>query len=105
MNFGRCKLSLGPGSAVGGKRRKKIGEGIACEQALTLSSNGDLVHRPRGQKKKKKSASEASQAVVCGSSFLPPLPPSRTPHYGAWGPFLESPGNFTGPKSNIQIEI
>ena len=24
---------------------------------------------------------------------------------GAWGPFLESPGNFTGPKSNIQIKI
>ena len=23
----------------------------------------------------------------------------------AWGPFLEGPGNFTGPKSNIQIEI
>ena len=23
----------------------------------------------------------------------------------AWGLFLESPGNFTGPKSNIQIEI
>ena len=22
----------------------------------------------------------------------------------AWGPFLESPGNFSGPKSNIQIE-
>ena len=22
---------------------------------------------------------------------------------GAWGPFLESPGNFTGLKSNIQI--
>ena len=22
-----------------------------------------------------------------------------------WGPFLESPGNGTGPKSNIQIEI
>ena len=22
-----------------------------------------------------------------------------------WGPFLESPGNFTGPKSNIQIKI
>ena len=22
-----------------------------------------------------------------------------------WGPFLESPGNFTGKKSNIQIEI
>ena len=21
-----------------------------------------------------------------------------------WGPFLESPGNFSGPKSNIQIE-
>ena len=21
------------------------------------------------------------------------------------GPFLESPGNFTGPKTNIQIEI
>ena len=24
---------------------------------------------------------------------------------GPWGPFLESPGNFLGPKSNIQIEI
>ena len=24
---------------------------------------------------------------------------------GFWGPFLESPGNFSGPKSNIQIEI
>ena len=24
---------------------------------------------------------------------------------GTRGPFLESPGNFTGPKSNIQIEI
>ena len=23
----------------------------------------------------------------------------------ARGPFLKSPGNFTGPKSNIQIEI
>ena len=22
-----------------------------------------------------------------------------------WGPFLESPGNFSGPKSNIPIEI
>ena len=22
-----------------------------------------------------------------------------------WGPFLESPGNFSGPKSSIQIEI
>ena len=24
---------------------------------------------------------------------------------GPRGPFLENPGNFTGPKSNIQIEI
>ena len=24
---------------------------------------------------------------------------------GSWGPFLESPVNFSGPKSNIQIEI
>ena len=23
----------------------------------------------------------------------------------SWGPFLESPGNLSGPKSNIQIEI
>ena len=23
----------------------------------------------------------------------------------SWGPFLESPVNFSGPKSNIQIEI
>ena len=26
-------------------------------------------------------------------------------HKTAWGSFLESPGNFSGPKSNIQIEI
>ena len=25
--------------------------------------------------------------------------------FSYWGPFLESPGNFTGPESNIQIEI
>ena len=25
--------------------------------------------------------------------------------FQTWGPFLESPGNFSGPKSNIQIEI
>ena len=25
--------------------------------------------------------------------------------YVSWGPFLESPGNFLGPKSNIQMEI
>ena len=25
--------------------------------------------------------------------------------FPSWGPFLEGPGNFTGPKSNIQIEI
>ena len=28
-----------------------------------------------------------------------------TSMYQPRGPFLESPGNFTGPKSNIQIEI
>ena len=33
-------------------------------------------------------------------------PSSEAVIYGVpWGPFLESPGNFTGPKSNIQIEI
>ena len=26
-------------------------------------------------------------------------------HFRTWGPFLESPVNFSGPKSNIQIEI
>ena len=25
--------------------------------------------------------------------------------YGSRGPFLESPGNVSGPKSNFQIEI
>ena len=25
--------------------------------------------------------------------------------WGSRGPFLESPGNFSGPKSNIQIEM
>ena len=31
-------------------------------------------------------------------------PPKRVTS-PTWGPFLESPGNFSGPKSNIQIEI
>ena len=26
-------------------------------------------------------------------------------HRLPWGPFLECPGNFLGPKSNLQIEI
>ena len=29
----------------------------------------------------------------------------KTPNKDQGGPFLESPGNFLGPKSNIQIEI
>ena len=29
----------------------------------------------------------------------------QVPPGGYWGPFLDSPGNFSGPKSNIQIEI
>ena len=29
---------------------------------------------------------------------------ARSPS-ASWGPFLESPGNFSGPKSKIQIEI
>ena len=76
MNFGRCKLSLGPGSAVGGKRRKKIGEGIACEQALTLSPNGDLVHRPRGQKKKKISEQSEPSGSLREPVFAPPPLPA-----------------------------
>ena len=35
---------------------------------------------------------------------LPHLPGVRHLYVNR-GPFLESPGNFTGPKSNIQIEI
>ena len=31
--------------------------------------------------------------------------PVTMDHLQSWGPFLESPGNFTGAKSNIQIEI
>ena len=34
-----------------------------------------------------------------------PDPISDQNRFQTWGPFLESPGNFTGPKSNIQIEI
>jgi len=31
--------------------------------------------------------------------------PEKPEHMRSSGPFLESPGNFSGPKSNIQIEI
>ena len=31
--------------------------------------------------------------------------PVTMDHLQSWGPFLESPGNFTGAKSNIQTEI
>ena len=34
-----------------------------------------------------------------------PIFPLSYAEFKTWGPFLESPGNFTGPKSNIQIEI
>ena len=36
-------------------------------------------------------------------TFEQPGPVSRI--WATSSPFLESPGNFTGPKSNIQIEI
>jgi len=38
--------------------------------------------------------------VLGGISFTCTLHAERA----TWGPFLESPGNFTGPKSKIQIE-
>ena len=40
------------------------------------------------------------QKFAFGPAKLPGL--SRK---GPWGPVLESPGNFSGPKSNIQIEV
>ena len=41
-----------------------------------------------------------------GEPFLPSCVLEISPQKNrAWGPFLESPGNFSGPKSNIQIEI
>ena len=41
---------------------------------------------------------EKSQKTECKQSIY-------SVFHRPWGPFLESPGNFTGPKSNIQIEI
>ena len=38
------------------------------------------------------------------TNFNPGLAPIGLSGTGPWGPFLESPGNFSGPKSNIQIE-
>ena len=37
--------------------------------------------------------------------ILFPLPGYQCIGKDSRGPFLQSPGNFTGPKSNIQIEI
>ena len=36
--------------------------------------------------------------------FISP-PQTLTKRYKPWGPFLESPGNFSGQKSDFQIEI
>ena len=47
----------------------------------------------------------------CAAWFFQSCPYFKPKHvilrtrFQTWGPFLESPGNFTGPKSNIQIEI
>lgn len=59
MFSGRCKLSR-PGSQWGGKRLPPF------PQTNILFT---------GYEGKKKSASEASRAVVCGTPFLPPFPP------------------------------
>ena len=40
-----------------------------------------------------------------GESFIQWIALSTFWKIGAWGPFLERPGNFSGPKSNIQIKI
>ena len=48
---------------------------------------------------------ETSILHVNNNSFTGPLITGGFRETGPWGPFLESPGNFTGPKSNIQIEI
>lgn len=66
MFLGRCKLSR-PGSQWGKKGFHPFPKQISCSQVT---------------REIKKSASEASRAVVCGTPFLPPFPPP--PHYGAW---------------------
>ena len=49
--------------------------------------------------------------ILCGFavfvlSLRPPLSAlEKMLFFGNWGPFLESLGNFSGPKSNIHIEI
>ena len=52
------------------------------------------------------SGSYAGSEVIWELSLL--LTPVDDPDgsfFVPWGPFLESPGKFSGPKSNIQIEI
>ena len=55
--------------------------------------------------------------VKCSTCYITSLSPFSVALLAQWpydstqgiylskGPFLESPGNFSGPKSNIQIEI
>ena len=66
MYLGQCKLSLGPGSPWGEKGSHPFPKRRSCSQVTRA--------------KKKKSASEASRAEVCGTPFLPTPPP---PHHGA----------------------
>ena len=43
--------------------------------------------------------------VPHGSLSWPYFRPKNHTRFHTWGPFLESSGNFSGPKSNIQIEM
>ena len=82
-------------------------EGCDCLQGFQLThSLGGGTGAGMGTLLISKIREEYPDRIMTSFSVVPSPKVTLSPvRMGSWGPFLESPGNFTGPKSNIQIEI
>ena len=68
----------------------------------SFKSSGSLPTKRHHQQQRRETFSFNLATNLRHAQSRFPRPRTRQ---STWGPFLESPGNFTGPKSNIQNEI